>query len=139
MFEKLAQQYQRPITVLDLSQAPVIHLEKNDEIDMTYIVANTINEKVDELVKYCKKKNINNILILQKKLSINELKRLGECEHFDIIVAHDFIDLKQINWQNIVYALLTLGDFVFMRVNTHLSTSQLEQFLNNNAKVAENK
>ncbi len=79
--------FSRPFSVFDFdseNQETVIQIAK-DFPQATCIIAGTDEEILSQAVATCKlEKNLSNLIVLTKPLSINDLKNLASTEHFDI-------------------------------------------------------
>lgn len=135
--ENLLNKYQRPVTILEIGHKNLISLEsiKNYK-ETTYVFIhqsnpNGQNQEIEKIVKKCEKEQLNNLIVLQKKLSDNDLLLLGECEHFDIAILPNFIELDQINWQETLKRACKLGEFTIIDIDTQ-NSQLLENFLEAN-------
>ena len=112
--------YKRPITVLDLSAGEgyfAFHIAR--DYDATCIMVED-NEgslrRADQLLDLCQlNTQLQNIALLNKKLSLQELEKLADCEHFDVVLAFDYIDHEAGDWNQTVNALLRMGDNIFIQ------------------------
>ena len=111
--KKIAQKYQRPITVLDIgaSQGYYSFRLAHDFKNSTCVMI----EEDKYLQRLCLlNTNLNNIIFLHKKITAAELKRLGECEHFDIVLALNIIHWSEEKWHEIADAIVSLGDRIIV-------------------------
>ena len=122
VLKNLLDNYTRPFTVLDLGasegyfsftiarnyQAVCIMLEGN--------YAHISNEvTADRLEELCKENtDISTCVLLKKHISRNELKILSECEHFDVVLALNFINHFGSYWQTAAEHILALGDYIII-------------------------
>lgn len=75
----------------------------------------TKSNNANQLLNLCNTYNYNNIVLLgEELLSLENLKQLGECEHFDIVLAFDITCYSQEKWKEIIDTLLQLGDHIII-------------------------
>ncbi|MBT3455516.1 tetratricopeptide repeat protein [bacterium] len=106
--------YNRPVTVLDIGAA---------EGYLSFRLARKFKDSVFVMIEasrhlfdLCVLNNLSNIVFLNKTISIEELRRLGECEHFDIVLAMSVVHWFGDNWKKAVDAILELGDKILIEV-----------------------
>jgi len=135
---EIIKQYDRPITVLDLGAAQgyysfkLAHTYKNS----TFIMV----EEDPYLLKLCLLNDkLNNIIFLQKRISIEELRRLGECEHFDVVIAFNIIHWAEEKWQETTDAILHLGDNILIETPPKGDKAFGEKYLGEIENYLENK
>ncbi len=110
----LISKYKRPVTVL------VMGLDTYDiAFDIARVCDSTVvivEEDYKLLLERCCKENDQNILLLSRSLNYNRLKKLSECEHFDLsIIGHQFF--KSYSFvQQILNPILLLGDHLFVQL-----------------------
>ena len=107
--------YKRPITVLDLGASEgyfSFRLARKYK-DSVFVM---VEEKKD-LLNLCKlNKSLENVVLLNKRITIDELERLGECEHFDIVLGLNIVHWFEDKWKEALEAILELGDFIIIEV-----------------------
>ncbi|MFA6534705.1 MAG: hypothetical protein WCS92_00445 [Candidatus Babeliales bacterium] len=113
-------QYKRPITVLDLGAGQgYFTFRIAHDYDSTCIMVEDNGDsfrQADQLLELCHlNSNLQNIVLLNKRMSLQELQKLADCEHFDVILAFDYINPKDRNWKQRVNAILRLGDNIFIQ------------------------
>lgn len=90
------------------------------------------------LLELCKKNSsLTHLIYLQKHLEVNDLVRLAQVEHFDVVIALNVIHHFGKNWQAAADALFNLGDYIIVEVppstdkvfahNAHIK--QMEEYL----------
>lgn len=117
VMSSLLDQYQRPFTMLELGAMPgqlSFKIAENHDA-VSVIIA---SDNTPELFNTCCKNHLNNVVLLNHKLSTFDLYRLGECEHFDVVVATDIQKLFGEKWQKAINSLLSLGEHMFIEVPT---------------------
>ena len=74
----------------------------------------------DLVLSRCIQKKLPNTILLNNIVRVPDVKRLGECEHFDLVYSFCAIERAKASWQSLIDALLTLGDHLFLEIsNTH--------------------
>lgn len=104
----ILKQYQRPFTVLDIAaNNGYFDFRILEEFDATCVMI----DKVKGLSAICEANtHVNNKIIeLKKHISLEELARLAECEHFDVVLVFNFLH-HQRRWREWIEILQKLGD-----------------------------
>lgn len=113
--KKILDNYKRPFTVLDIGSSEGYFSLR---IATEYPHATCVMIEGDKsllLPEICKlNKKLNNVVVLQKFITPQDLKMLGECEHFDLVLAFNVIHQLGDAWQETVDQLLTLGDHILV-------------------------
>lgn len=129
--------YQRPFTMLDLGAAQGYHSLKAawQYPDSVFVMIEGNNSAYklagDQLLSICKANNqLNNIIHLNKSLDIDDLTRLGECEHFDIVLALNVIHWLGNNWKQAIQSILTLGDHIIIETPPAEESKKTEEIIN---------
>ncbi len=109
--------YKRPITVLDLG-AGEGYFSFRIAHDYPTACCVMIDQGIDplnindlpDLQALCKEhSDLKNIIYLKKKMTVPELERLAECEHFDVVLALNVIHYFGHAWKEATQAILKLG------------------------------
>ncbi len=111
--KKAVSRYKRPITVLDIGAAQGYYSFRlaHDFPDATIVMI----EEDPYLQRICQlNSKLTNIVFLQKRISIDELIRLGECEHFDVVLALQVIHWSLDKWRETTDAIAALGDTILI-------------------------
>ena len=113
-------QYKRPITVLDLGAGRgYFSFRIAHDYDSTCIMVEDNDGSsplADQLLRLCNlNPNLQNIVLLKKSLSLQELQTLADCEHFDVVLAFDYINHEDCEWKQRINAILRLGDNIFIQ------------------------
>ncbi|MBT3455517.1 tetratricopeptide repeat protein [bacterium] len=107
--------YNRPITVLDFGASEgyfSFRLARNFK-DSVFVML----EPKRILCDLCKLNHeIENVIFLQKAANVSDLLRLGECEHFDVVLALSVVHWFGPLWKEAVDAVLALGDNIIIDV-----------------------
>ncbi len=144
--EPLLKKFNRPFTVLDIGASQGFFSFKI-AADYPNAVAVMIEgnyqsrwHTAERLLELCQKNTIlNNIIFLQKHITINDLERLGKTEHFDVVLAFNIIHHFKDQWKEAADAVFNLGDHIIIETppsndkvfanNTHIK--DLENYLHN--------
>lgn len=114
-FKKLIKQYRRPFTMLELWAG---------KGDVSFAVAKKYKavcimhepKNGQELFERCESHSeLTNLVLLARELTVNDVARLGECEHFDVTVVQDITKQFASGWKEAIDALLTLGDHLIIQ------------------------
>lgn len=57
-----------------------------------------------------------NFMLLRHKITVEELERLNECEHFDVVLALNFLHHCGSDWERMAETTLRLGQKVFVQL-----------------------
>jgi hypothetical protein len=113
LIKEVAAKYKRPITVLDIGASQGYYSFRLAE-DFKDAVCVMIEED-PYLNRLCAlNTELNNVVLLNKRVSIEELERLGECEHFDLVLCLNVIHWSESDWQRMTDAVLKLGDRILI-------------------------
>jgi hypothetical protein len=119
--KKVLDHYKRPFTVLDIGASEgYFSLRIATEYDCTCVMIEGDNSLL--LPQICGlNKKLSNLVVLEKFITPQDLKELGECEHFDLVLAFNVIhQIKDPNnkekevWKETIDSLLTLGDHILI-------------------------
>lgn len=108
--KKILDNYKRPFTVLDIGASEgYFSLRIAAEYDCTCVMIE--GDKTLLLPHICQlNKRLDNVVVLEKFITPQDLKELGECEHFDLVLAFNVIHQLKDDWKDGIDYLLTLGD-----------------------------
>lgn len=118
-------QYKREITVLDLGAKLGYYSFRiaNDYQNSTCVMLESSYSEpqlADQLLTLCKlNTNLNNIVLLKNKISQKDLAHLTDCEHFDVVLALDFVIDKDLNWKKTIDTILTLGNTILIQTSNN--------------------
>lgn len=114
--KQIADKYKRPFTVLDIGASEgyfSIKMAQEYKDKATCVMIE--GDKTLLLPEICNiNKGLNNLVVLEKFITPLDLKELGECEHFDIVLAFNVIHQMKEAWKETLDYLLTLGDYIFI-------------------------
>jgi hypothetical protein len=110
VIKNVLEKYQRPITVLDIGASEgYFSFRIAEDFESTCVMI----EDSTPLLSLCKKNGLDNVIYLKKRITVEELNNLANCEHFDIVLAlnvlHHFGD-----WKGACDAVFKLGDNVII-------------------------
>ena len=87
--KKVLKNFNRPITVLDIGAAEgYMSLRLAHDFDATCVMIadpKTLGFYLPNLCEY--NSDLDNTIVLHRRISIEELEHLSECEHFDIVYS----------------------------------------------------
>jgi hypothetical protein len=104
--EKIANKYTRPFSVLNLNPQKIKLQITHKHAFVNVLIENTEIKNGNHLQE---KYDINNTILLRKKLSTYDLHILNQCEYFDITIAIDFIEHFK-NWRETLKNTTKIGD-----------------------------
>lgn len=112
--KKILDNYKRPFTVLDIGASEgYFSIRIATEYDCTCVMIE--GDKTLLLPEICRlNKSCKNLIVLEKFITPQDLKELGDCEHFDLVLAFNVIHQMKDAWKETVDNLLTLGDYVLI-------------------------
>ncbi len=114
IIQSLLDRYQRNFTMLDIGARQGYYSLRTAH---DYNSVCVMTEKNDTLLEICKAHpELNNIILLNTQFTPNTLKHLGECEHFDVILALHVRNEFGEQWKEALDALFTLGDHLIVEV-----------------------
>jgi hypothetical protein len=106
-------QYKRPVTVLDIGASEgYFSLRISKEYDSTCTMIE--GDKTLLLPQICQLNKADNVVVLEKFITPQDLSALGECEHFDLVIAFNVVHQLKDQWKETIDALLTLGDHILI-------------------------
>lgn len=112
---ELLDNYKRPFTVLDIGASQGLFSIK---IAQRYPHAHCVmveGDSTNQLPKICElNSSLSNLIVLEKFITVEQLIELGQCEHFDVVLAFNVIHHFKEKWQQAIDALLTLGDHILI-------------------------
>lgn len=112
--EKFLNQYKRPVTILEIdAHLGCFSLKIAKEYGAVCVM--TEEKHSNELLKLCiSHKNNSSLMLFDKKMDIDTVTRLAECEHFDIVLCMNGFDEYQEQWKEMIDAVLELGEHTFI-------------------------
>lgn len=138
--------YKRPFTVLDIGASQgyfSFRLTTEFPHATAVMIEGNYNDSwhiADSLLKLCiKNTKLNNIIFLQKRITIEDLRKLAQTEHFDVVMAFNIIHHFGKKWKEAADAIFGLGDHILVETppshdkvfaqNKHIK--ELETYINN--------
>lgn len=110
----IVKEYKRPFTMLDIGAAQGYFSFKlgHEFKDSTFVLL----EEDKYLLKLCMlNTELDNIVFLNKRISIEEMENVSKCEHFDVVLALNVIHWSEARWQEMTDAVLALGDKIIIQ------------------------
>lgn len=145
--------YKRPFTMLDIgaSQGYYSFRAAFAHPESVFVMLEGNNKSYplsgSQLLDLCKANtSLNNIVLLNKELTIQDAKRLSECEHFDVVLALNIIHWFKSSWKQIADIILNMGSHIIVETppqeptvvsaeNNALRREIEEYLLNKNAQA----
>lgn len=125
--EELANNYNRPITVLEISSDKpkyIYQIASKYDAKCNIILLNNKNEK--KILDKIKSNKFHNIALMCPKTFDHEtFETLSRCESFDLVIIDDIIENFETQKERLFNSLLSLGDNIFL----HLSWENTSDFL----------
>lgn len=123
-FRCVLDRYKRPFKILDIGANSGFFGIKVAEDYESVVVMVDRNER---LKKICARNtDRHNIIYLKRSLSLDDIKKLIQTEHFDVILAFHVLH-HQADWKEWIDALFDLGDNVIIEtppVNDHVNKNK---------------
>jgi SAM-dependent methyltransferase len=107
------ERYKRPFTVLDLGafEGAFAFQIARDFPQSTVIAI----EQDDLIVGEAKKANLPNVIVLQRKMSAEDIVSLSRCEHFDVVLCLNFLHHMGDQWLTVFDALRECSSSLFVQ------------------------
>ncbi len=112
LLKPVLSRYQRRFSVLDLGAGvniPTLGYEIAQEFDAVVVEAEKDWKPVVTSPR---------TIVLKHKFTVPDLVKLSECEHFDVVIAFNFIHWFEAEWREAANAVLDMGDYVFVQIPT---------------------
>ena len=109
--------FKRPITVLDIGAAEgYMSFRIANDFDSTCVMIADPGTLGKVLPKLCRlNSDLDNIILLSKRINVQELEILSQCEHFDVVLALNVLHhFSKDTWKRAAEAILSLGDYVII-------------------------
>lgn len=115
IIKNILDQYKRPFTVLDIGASEGYFSLR---IATHYPESTCVmieGDKSLRLPQICSlNSNLNNVVVLEKFITPQDLKELADCEHFDLVLAFNVIHQMKGAWKQSIDYLLSLGDNILI-------------------------
>lgn len=124
----------RPFTVLDLGASEGYFSFKIAHdfkafcvmIEGNYSIACS-EETADRLEELCiENTELKNIILLKTCIKPHELRVLNRHEHFDVVLALNFVHHFGSHWQEVAEAIISLGNYIILQTPAH---TEIEDFI----------
>lgn len=135
----ILQQYNRPFTLCDIGasqgyfsfrvahdfpQATCVMIEGNYSAEW---------QTAQQLQQLCElNTDLNNIILLQKKISVDDLMKMSECEHIDVTLVFNVAHHFGKSWRAFLDGVFSLGDHVIIETPTKVENvicGDIEQYI----------
>ena len=116
IIKRVLNQYKRPITVLDIGASQgyfSFRIASEYPSVCTMIEGNFkfSDHVAEQLQNLCElNTDLDNIIYLQKHISIEDLEKLSECEHFDVVLMLSVLHHMGEDWKKATDLAFSLGD-----------------------------
>lgn len=119
--------YTRPITILEIGVDAVFYTRAiADHYDSTNIVL-LLHKLCSGEHRKIEQEYDNVVLLNPRRMTLEKLRTLGRCEHFDVVIMHGIPSglktdhVLQQEWRTTIDLVLALGDFVFIEIPANAS------------------
>ncbi len=140
LLEHILGKYKRPFTMLELgAKQGYFSLRAASTYPQSTFVMIEDNSLAkyfpsSDLLEICKRNTcLHNIVLFNREIVADELERLSECEHFDLVIAFNLFSSCKNNCLELIEPLLKLGDNILLEVpnwhnelNEYLSANNIE-------------
>jgi hypothetical protein len=112
--------YKRPITVLEIGSSssrytlPIAINTKYHAICIALFEGDTTT--LAHIAQYRKLKNV--VILNPRGLPLNDVRTLGRCEHFDVVLVHGIDLILQEYFFTAINLLSQLGEFLFIQISS---------------------
>lgn len=113
LLRPLLGRFSRKFSVLDLGSGvniPTLGWEIAQEFDAVVVEVEKDWKPVESIGK--------STIVLKHEFTVADLAKLSECEHFDVVIAFNFIHWFESGWHQAAEAILNMGDYVFVQIPT---------------------
>jgi 2-polyprenyl-3-methyl-5-hydroxy-6-metoxy-1,4-benzoquinol methylase len=124
---KFCKKYNRPISILDLGAAEgYFTFRLSEEFDGIFIAVEY--DPGRKLLELCKKNDNSKVMLLNKMMNLDDLKKLKEVQHFDIILALNIIHHFEEPFQSVLDTLVSMGSYCFLEHPNPLEGDSTKNF-----------
>lgn len=117
-------QFKRRFTLLDLGAGIHTHISKDISNDYD-CVAVVVEQDITDLEGYGP-----HTIVLKHHVTADELARLSECEHFDVVLALNFLHhFPMSEWHVAASAVLGMGTYVYVQLPNIGESTPGQEFL----------
>jgi 2-polyprenyl-3-methyl-5-hydroxy-6-metoxy-1,4-benzoquinol methylase len=124
---KFCKKFNRPISVLDLGAAEGYFTFRLSE-DFTGVFIAVENDPKRKLLDLCIKNNNHNVMLLNKKMNLDDLKLLKEVQHFDIVLALNIIHHFDEPFQSVLDTLVSMSSYCFLEHPNSFEDNSVKNF-----------
>lgn len=114
------EKYDRPFTVLDIgANLGYYSFRLCSDFDCTAVMIEGVESNQRALLKLAKKQVSNKgLILLGKRVNIEELRKLSMCEHFDVVLALRVVHHFEEAYSEVIKVIESLGDYTFFELPT---------------------
>lgn len=143
--QSVLKQFQRPFTMLDIGASQGYYSFRTafdyQESVCVLIETDFFPLAGTQLFDLCKANTIlKNIIYLNTSLTNDKIKRLGECENFDVILAMNVLHhIEPNNWRETADLIMKLGKWVIFETppsEDHTKKSDIEKYIEAKGAIA---
>ena len=117
ILDNVASMWSRPFTVLEIgSNLGYFSLKLAAKYNCTVVSCESLY--ADWLKNILEANSLDNVILIKKFLSLEDIKTLSEVEHFDLVIAMSVVHHIDGEYEEIVAALRSLGDVLVMEIAT---------------------
>ncbi len=124
--------YHRPTTILTFGafdEQFTSHIAQQHQ-SVVVVLKKDSNQKTKT---YYKKNCIENIILLDKQPTTNDLKILSESEHFDLVLIKNIFSMfPQSDWLNITHSILAMGNDIIISIRNSEELTSIHTELKEN-------
>ncbi|HJM69094.1 MAG TPA: hypothetical protein QGF02_04055 [Candidatus Babeliales bacterium] len=124
IMKPIMDKYSRSFTLLDIgSAAGYFAIRSAADFDCTAVM---MEQNYQPLQKICEANtDLNNLVFLNTRCDVKMLRCLGDCEHFDVIMALNVIHHFEEKWEACLDALMKLGDNLLIETPVKTTTGSV--------------
>ena len=133
VIQKVLDKFTRPFDLLDIGASQgYFSFRAAHDYDCVCVMIEGDNPSYpkvgSQLLDLCRaNSSLDNIILLNKKVELDDLTRLGECESFSVILALNIIHWFGARWRVIADAILRLGDNIIIETPPEETCASWEQ------------
>lgn len=112
---KFVKKFKRPIKVLDIgANMGYFSLRLAEEFEGCFVMIEGQEHIAKALLTLCKLNRNEKVILLKRKLILDDLKMLSEVEHFDVVLGLSIIHHFPENYQSVLDVMTKLGSYLIL-------------------------
>ena len=123
LIKKVLDQYERPFTMIDVGACDGYYSLRaaQDYNDSVFVmlegdaIPSLFGTRLHEICML--NHDLHNIIFLKRAVEIADIQRLGECEHFDVVLALNVMDRVEKDWRTFLDSIINLGEHIFIETS----------------------